>query len=576
METPTYDWAKENVYKLVPRVLRFHWPEFYKYLMENYSFANKFSEKLYCYYNNLIAPSKCYCGKPVKFINFTKGYNQFCSTKCAAGSSQVKEGRKATCRKKYGGDACTSSSDVRKKIKDTCRKKYGGDAPTCSAEVREKVRATCQERYGVSYISQIPEFRNRAVKTCLERYGTTNPNELPEIQERIKQTCLERYGTTNPNELPEIQERIKQTCLERYGVENYAQSEHFTRTILNQTQIKYPDVIGYDDSGNWICKCPHPECTKCQERTYTIPAMVHYSRSLAGLNICTKINPVGTTIKDTTIELFIKHILDEYNIQYQQNVRGIIGRLELDFYIPSHNLAIECNGVYWHSEYCKPKHYHTKKKKLCTEQGINLLYFWEDQIISNPDAVRSVLLSKLGIYDRTIGARKCNIKLIDCNEATNLLKYHLQGPAPAKRTYGLYYQDELLAVMSFSKRNINKLSDWEIIRYCCIPGTRVQGGANKLLSRFIKNTNPGKIISYSSNDISNGELYSALGFTKVRETDSYWYIDKQMNRHHRYSFRKSNLIKNGADPTKSEAQITAEMGLLRIWDAGQTRWELTL
>ena len=57
---------------------------------------------------------------------------------------------------------------------------------------------------------------------------------------------------------------------------------------------------------------------------------------------------------------------------------------------------------------------------------------------------------------------------------------------------------------------------------------------------------------------------------------SYWYVDKDWHRYHRYNFRKSELIRMGYNASKTEKQITTEMGLYRIWDSGQTRWELVL
>ena len=64
-----------------------------------------------------------------------------------------------------------------------------------------------------------------------------------------------------------------------------------------------------------------------------------------------------------------------------------------------------------------------------------------------------------------------------------------------------------------------------------------------------------------------------LGFTKEPKISrSYWYIDSTMHRMHRFSFRKSELVKLGFDPSLSESQITESMGLLKIYDSGQSKW----
>ena len=43
--------------------------------------------------------------------------------------------------------------------------------------------------------------------------------------------------------------------------------------------------------------------------------------------------------------------------------------LEKDVYIPDY-LALEFNGLYWHSEFGKDKNYHLNKTLLCKEQDI--------------------------------------------------------------------------------------------------------------------------------------------------------------------------------------------------------------
>ena len=99
------------------------------------------------------------------------------------------------------------------------------------------------------------------------------------------------------------------------------------------------------------------------------------------------------------------------------------------------------------------------------------------------------------------------------------------------------------------------------------------GGCSKLFSYFVKKYSPNKIISFSSNDISEGELYKRLGFTFDHETIGYWYVDKNMKRHHRYSFTKKMLVKRGFDPNLSERQIMSQLNYYRIYDSGQKKWE---
>ena len=92
-------------------------------------------------------------------------------------------------------------------------------------------------------------------------------------------------------------------------------------------------------------------------------------------------------------------------------------------------------------------------------------------------------------------------------------KNHIQGFCAATIHYGLYYKNELVSMMSFGKRSLGREfnKDWELIRYCTKINTLVIGGASKLFKNFIKEYNPKEIISWSSNDISNGNMYKLLG-----------------------------------------------------------------
>lgn len=81
------------------------------------------------------------------------------------------------------------------------------------------------------------------------------------------------------------------------------------------------------------------------------------------------------TIPEQKLEKYLKSIYDgEINVR----TRDIISPLELDFFLPEKNLAIEFNGTYWHSmEGGTAKGYHLKKSLMCRELGIRLIHIYE-------------------------------------------------------------------------------------------------------------------------------------------------------------------------------------------------------
>ena len=113
-------------------------------------------------------------------------------------------------------------------------------------------------------------------------------------------------------------------------------------------------------------------------------------------------------------------------------------------------------------------------------------------------------------------------------------------------------------------------------RFCS--SKNVIGGASKLLSYFIKQYKPKKIISYADRRWSDGNLYKKIGFNLVRHTDiSYYYFKPGYAiRYHRFGFRKNILSKKLVlfDPQLTEWQNMQLNGYDRIWDCGNLKYEM--
>lgn len=422
---------------------------------------------------------------------------------------------------------------------------------------------------------------NKAKQTCLKKYGVENPSQSAEIKKKKEETCLKNYGVTNTLKLEKNRELGQQVLLEKYGVRYAFENKDIAQKAKEKSrQVAYDNhnlLIGYTDDGEWICKCPHKACNKCEEKQFIIKQQMFNDRLRNESEICTKLLPPGTTNQGTTIELFIRNILESHNIEYKTNVRDIISPKEVDIYIPSKHIAIECNGVFWHSK--KEPKYHLDKFIACKENGIQLLTLWEDWIKRTPDIVESILLSKLGIYKERIYARKCIIREVNskiCNQFLD--NNHIQGRSNASLHYGLYYNNELVSIMTFgrSRVGVGKNEDaWELVRFCSKLNTQVVGGADKLFRYFLKTYNPSKVISYSSNDISDGGLYEKLNFLPEGPYNTaYWYIqDGTFERFHRYNFRKDKLKEMGYDTENlTEREIMENLPYNRIYDSGTKRW----
>jgi hypothetical protein len=201
----------------------------------------------------------------------------------------------------------------------------------------------------------------------------------------------------------------------------------------------------------------------------------------------------------------------------------------------------------------KEKDYHKKKTQFFLERGIDIYHVWEDDWVYRKPIIKGLILNKLGIYEKRIGARKCEIKLIEDNKVVKdfLDNNHIQGSINSSVKIGLYYNNELVSLMTFGKlRNslgFKNKSGYELLRFCNKIGFQIIGGASKLFSFFSKNYEYDEIISYADYSRSNGDVYHKMGFVEIGlTTPNYWYIIGDQRRH-RFSFRKDVLVENGHD-----------------------------
>ena len=260
--------------------------------------------------------------------------------------------------------------------------------------------------------------------------------------------------------------------------------------------------------------------------------------------------------------------------------RQLIKPLELDIVVPQYNVAIEYNGLYWHSELSKDKNYHLRKTVDAEKVGIRLLHIFEDEWLYKQDIVKSRLNSIFNKLEYKYFARNCTIEQISNTAAkTFLIANHIQGHVNSEYCYGLFHQQELVSVMTFCKlrKALGSASideTYELLRFASKAYTSVVGGASKLLKFFVRLVQPRTIISYADKRWSTGELYEKLGFKHLHDSKPNYYYVFGLTRKHRYSCRKSALVKQGYDKSLTEHQIMLSRNIPRIYDCGASKWSL--
>ena len=314
---------------------------------------------------------------------------------------------------------------------------------------------------------------------------------------------------------------------------------------------------------------------KCKEHNE-----IFYQRPdnhMNGKNGCKKCKCMGISHLEKEMINFVK---ENYSNNIKENVRNIITPYELDIYLPDLKLAFEFNGLYWHSELYKDKNYHLNKTEQCEEIGIHLVHIYEDDWIYKQEVVKSRILNLLG-KSKKVYARKTEIKEVSYKDSKEFLEQnHIQGNCMSKIRFGLYYQDELVSLMTFGKLrkclgNKNKEGSFELLRFCNKINTNVVGGASKLFKYFIGNYCPKDVISYADRSwtMNNGQtLYDKLGFDLDSiSKPNYFYINNI--KENRFKYRKDKLIEDGFDENMSEREIMTERKIYRIYNSGQLKYK---
>ena len=524
-------------------------------------------------------PTLCKNNNTLRFNDYGNGFNKLCSRNCLC----VNEKRKKTNLERYGVDNPSKSKEIIDKTKQSNIEKYGVDNPSKSEEVKNKIKQTNQERYGVDSTLELREIQDRIKQTTIEKYGVDHNFKSKKIRNNIKEVFIDRYGVDNPFKSKEVKNKIKQTSMDKYGVDNPSKSKE----IIDKIKKSHTDRYGTFFNRKHISK---ENIDILEDKDKLV-----YNITLYGINILSKnMNCDKTTIyryikkhgilydkNRSSYEIEIENWLIEQKISFQSNSRSIISPLELDFYLSDYNIAIEFNGLYWHSDLFKNKNYHLDKYLTCKEKGIRLISINEDIWIKNSNLIKSKILNIIGKSEKGLPARKLFVCSIDNRTANQFCeKYHIQGKTGRQMIYSCGAFDKennLIGIMIFNEQR--KTGEVELIRFCT-DGKIHCGLFSKMLKFSINENNFNKIISFADLRYSEGNLYEKTGFKKLCQIKpDYMYIrdDKSF---HKNNFSKSSLkkkklfISDDYVNKHTEKELTEELGYHKLYDIGKIKYEL--
>lgn len=467
---------------------------------------------------------------------------------------EVREKGKETMLQKYGYEYAFQFPEVREKCRQAIRDKYGPRVP----KVKKNVKETNLKRYGVENVAQLPEVKEKMKQTNLERYGVEYALQSPEVREKGKKTSLEKYGVEYPAQSPKIKEKVKQTNLEKYGVESAAQAPEIKKRRQETNMKKYgvpytimsPEVKEkarntFKEKYNVDYFCQHEKCIKAG------------GKRISNIN-----KEFHELLENNGVESDLEFIIE--NSGYDIKAGSTL--IEIDPYF-THNLT---KAPYFRGKErdCIPLDYHIFKTNFAKEHGYNCIHVFD---WDNWDKVLGLLQPKERIY-----ARECEVKEIDKKIAKEFLEnYHLQGATKSlEYVYGLYYNEELVQVMTFGKPRYNRNYEYELLRLCTKPKVSVIGGASKILNFFEEKVKPKSLISYCDLSKFNGEVYEKLGFELKEQTQPaiHWYNYKTKRHITDNLLRQRGFDQlHGANFGKgtSNEELMIENDYVKIPDCGQ-------
>jgi Zn finger protein HypA/HybF involved in hydrogenase expression len=255
-------------------------------------------------------------------------------------------------------------------------------------------------------------------------------------------------------------------------------------------------------------------------------------------------------------------------------------KYELDIYLPDYNFGIEFDGLYWHSDQFKDKNYHRDKTEFFHDAfNINIIHIFENEWVEKKDIVKSIIKSKLNKINNIHYARKCKIRELKNDVYRDfLLNNHIQGYKSATHRFGLFENNTLLMVMSFSKPRFDHNYDFENIRTCSKLNTVVVGGFSKLLKHFLSIEKTMSIVSYIDLRYFLGDAYIKSGFEFVRKTNpNYFYFLHNsfvLYTRHRFQKHKLNYMLQKYDVKLTEYENMVNNDYLRIFDCGNLKLHL--
>ena len=462
------------------------------------------------------------------------------------------------------------------------------------AQIKEmKRRATCLKHFGALNNSCAPEWRIKTAEAHVKRFGSHEAYVAHMVAARAA-TCVKKYGQ-DVNSTYSKKKASYTTNMQKYGSMYHPRPRE--NNVAGQLRHwvewrdKHPDLICMKDLSEYLSRdrntlyktlVMHGFPTQYVEGIRCINASILDEVA----SVLTRGTYTQSSRSEKELAAFVRTI---YTGEIIENTKKVIPPKELDIWLPEKHIAIEYNGLAWHSDRPRDgklliptgegkslaKWRHIEKTLLCEGQGIRLIHIFEDDWLHRRPIVESLIANALG-KSRALPARKCSIAPLSSTEySAFLVKNHLLGSSPADIRLGLFYKGTLVQAIGI-KSGGNHSRAPELVRMAPVLGTRIQGGFSKLLA-YVDSNYPEirQLVSYIDRSVFTGEGYFSCGFSVVGENAPAYFYVRHQERYPRYLFMRKKIAAMHAagklsywNPDETEEMNMYKNHYFRIWNCG--------
>ncbi len=417
---------------------------------------------------------------------------------------------------------CSNPECTKIKIKESNEKIYGCH-PSKLQTTKEKVINTNKSKFGTEYYSQLESTKNSKKKKFLDKYGVDNPSKLDFIKSKKIETSIKNWNSEHPMK----NEYVKKKCFDSQEINKHPfTNKSFLKDVIDTKQknilYKYKKIVENDeyeiiDNTKNEMKILHKKCDQIFYTNYsTLRNRLNYN-----ITLCTNCFPISESksVKEKDFVSWLRSL----NLNIKENDRNILNGKELDIYIPEYNLAIEFNGLYWHSEKFKDKNYHLDKSLKCSEQGIRLLHVWEDEWIFKQDVVKSTILDILNMKKNFKYKDLLTVKVL--NDKNNIEKFvsknSLNFFEKTNLNISVFHNQEIIAILCLKRNGKN----YTIINHVEKISNDIKYNTFEILFNYLLNNYYYENI-YLMNDFRFGNIVSEDIFEKINFSKPSFYLCK--------------------------------------------------